>query len=67
MRKTKEKKDYSVELFASKATCICSCGCNGFSCKAIPTHDYAEKQETLRANAQSEGAFTSYGYIETNL
>ena len=61
MRKEKTTRNDSIELFAAKGVCFCSCGCNGFSCKAIPTHDYAEQKETLRANAQGEGTALSYG------
>lgn len=61
MRKEKITRNDSVELFAAKGVCVCGCGCNGFTCSAIPTHDYGEKQQIASTNSRTGGRDAAYG------
>ena len=43
MRKWKTNSGDSIEKFAVEASCNCSCGCNGYTCRPTPTHDVGEQ------------------------
>ena len=59
MRKWKTNSGDSVEKFATRGLCVCSCGCNNYTCRPTPTHDVGEQSQLQHNRTSGTSVYAS--------